>query len=274
MSWQAFGASVIGSGHLAANLPCQDAHGWRVLGDYAIAAVADGLGSASQAAPGAQAAVKAALDNLEQSWAAGGLEPTGDPEQAIHQAFLEARTALENLATEGALRDYATTLLIAVAAPGYLCVGQLGDGAIVAQLTDDQLRTVSLPQRGEYANETLPLTALNALSQVCVTRCAEPAVVLALLTDGLQNLSINSVTGEPYAPFFSPFFTAALKPLDSEQVSAQLGEFLASARVCAKTDDDKSRGAPQAGFLYEPDRAETHLIEHSHKTMVRNGANE
>jgi hypothetical protein len=110
----------------------------------------------------------------------------------------------------------------------------------VAQFEDGRLETVSVPQRGEYVNSVTPLTVDNPLSHIRLH--IEQTIVnrIAILTDGLQSLCINEATNIPYDPFFMPFFHAMDQILDTTEVSQQLTHFLASERICARTDDDKT----------------------------------
>ncbi|MCX7596021.1 MAG: hypothetical protein N2235_20150, partial [Fischerella sp.] len=82
--------------------------------------------------------------------------------------------------------------------------------------------------------------APDALTLAHFSACQSSVKAVALLTDGLQNLSLNLAAGTPFRPFFAPFFDAVTKSLDSAEASRQLAEFLGSERVCARTDDDKT----------------------------------
>ena len=162
--------------------------------------------------------------------------------EVLRFSIAAVRCALERHATAASqqLRDFATTLLVAVITPGFLAVGQIGDGAIVARKFTGELETVSLPQRGEFANETTPLTAVGALERVVYRVLPAPITGLALFSDGLQNLCITSATGQPFEPFFAPFFATFTPPFDQDELARQLARFLESERVCLRTDDDKT----------------------------------
>jgi len=246
MTWRAYGASVRGTSHQRTGQPCQDAHGWRLLADGGIlCAVADGLGSAARADEGSQRAVTAALDALEASLTEGDCAGLAAGEEAaigeaIRGAFASARSALEFACDEAPLRDYATTLLLAAATAHWTAVGQIGDGAMIGRWPDGRLETLSLPQRGEYANETTPLTNPDALARLRVRVWPAPVQALALLSDGLQGLCINLATGAPFEPFFAPFLKALAEPFDPDATGERLIAFLDSPRLCARTDDDKT----------------------------------
>jgi len=160
----------------------------------------------------------------------------------IKDAFSNAALKINEIAIETgiALREYGTTLMITIVQNDWLAVGHLGDGAVVAALSSGEMKTMSVPQRGEYANEVMPLTGKGALDFVRITIHQSEIEAMALLTDGLQNLCIQNQTGDPYTQFFIPFFDAIKVKLDVEETSERLTEFLNSERVCSKTDDDKT----------------------------------
>lgn len=93
-AWRILGASLAGSSHLAAGLPCQDAHGWRELpGGVWLAAVADGAGSAPRSDEGAALAVDAALEALAAAADRGALPARiAEPEAPQRQAAAPAGT--------------------------------------------------------------------------------------------------------------------------------------------------------------------------------------
>ena len=242
MSWQTLGVSVIGSSHIKTDKPCQDSHAFRPLSeDVLLIAVADGLGSADLSQVGSRLAVDAALDALEAAGPGADDSPEGWVE-LLAQAFATARRTLEERAA-GAnvdLRDLGTTLICVVLAPEWAACGQVGDGAVVARTQDGALALLSAPQRGEYANETVPLTTRNALELVRYSTHTLPMDALAVISDGLQNLSLLSTDYTPFDKFFNPFFDMTARTVDLEHTRAHIEEFFGSERVCARTDDDKT----------------------------------
>lgn len=240
--WQAIGASTPGTSHTCADLPCQDAHGFRISGDLVAVAVADGLGSAAKSDEGARLAVEAALNTLAKAL---GTRLPDDPDgwtRVLRDAFLQARECLREAAEKSTtpIREFGTTLIAVAVAKDWIAVGHIGDGAVVAVLDDGTLETVSAPQRGEYANEVLPLTAPEALELARFSVRRASVKTLALLTDGLQHLCINGASARPYEPFFAPFFDAIVQEIDTVEASRQLALFLGTESVCRKTDDDKT----------------------------------
>ena len=242
--WSVYGASVQGAGHIRHELPCQDAHGWEIIGhEHFVIAIADGLGSAAKAEQGAQLAVTHALTVLKQSLSSTPSEHLDDQKVMITEAFSQARQCLleNSLKNNRPLSEYATTLLLAILQPNGFVAGQIGDGIMVALLEDDSLVLANSPQRGEYVNETIPLTAEDALPQLSISSYQGKMKAFAALTDGLQELAFNHVSEEAYTSFFTPFFERVFKPsFDSTLVSNNLADFLSSERVCSRTDDDKT----------------------------------
>ncbi len=244
--WQVIGAAVQGLSHQKQGLPCQDALEFRCLPDgVLLVALADGAGSATRSEVGARAAVQAALDSLASSLESCQPANCCDWVEVFCDTFERARAALIQLSEERdePLRDFATTLTCLAATSEQLIVGQLGDGAVVARGADGILDTVTTLQRGEYANETYFLTQEQALEQVAIQVINLPMQALAVMSDGLTRLALKRPTNEPHLPFFEPLFAfveASTPSNDGAQANEALTAFLASPRVCERTDDDKA----------------------------------
>jgi hypothetical protein len=180
------------------------------------------------------------LDAVETALAEGLPGDEAGWQMILTEAFREARQALTQLAQDLPLRDFAATLICAVAWDEGLAVGQIGDGVAVARDEDEALFAATQPQRGEYANETLFLTMDDALEQVQVQVHLQAVEALALTTDGLFRLALDVATNTPHPPFFHPLLTFAAQAQDKATAEMQLAAFMASERVCARTDDDKT----------------------------------
>jgi hypothetical protein len=244
--WQVIGAAVQGLSHQKQGLPCQDALEFRCLPDgVLLVALADGAGSAAHSELGARAAVQVAVDSLASSLESSQLTDCCEWVEVLYDTFESAREALIQLSEERdePLRDFATTLTCLAATTDQLIVGQLGDGAVVARGADGVLGTVTTSQRGEYANETYFLTQEQALERVAIQVSNLPIQALAVMSDGLTRLALKRPTNEPHPPFFKPLFAyveASVPSNDCAQASEGLTAFLASPRVCERTDDDKA----------------------------------
>ncbi len=241
--WRVVGSSVQGTSHLARGVPCQDAHTWSLLpGGALLLAVADGAGSAPRSDEGSLRAV----EHLVTWWR--GILPDWPPADAEEWAFLmreafdDTRHALVTHARWAgeSLRAFATTLSCAIVTDDLLVVGHIGDGVVVAGDGNGTLEAVVSPQRGEYANEAFFLTMPGALRYVDVHVVPRRVETVAVLTDGLLRLATKLPGYQPFAPFFRPLLAFAAQAEDGAQAHAALASFLASERVSARTDDDKT----------------------------------
>jgi hypothetical protein len=201
--------------------------------------------------------VHAALDSLTLALLWSG--PPVDAwqwERLLRATLGEARAALTDLprspsflpreeggsfplctSRERGLQQFATTLLVAVVTDAWVAAAHIGDGAIVLEDTYGP-RALTLPEHGEYQNETVFLTSesYRARAQI-VARPRNGTHGIALLTDGLEGLALNLADRTAHVPFFVPLFAFAAAP---DATAAELAAFLASPRVCAHTDDDKT----------------------------------
>ena len=153
-SWNVVGASVQGTSHQQNDdVPCQDAHGYRVLlNGVIVIAVADGAGSATRSDEGAQRAVKQALDSLERDLAYDVPRIKSGWQRLMTAAFRQARESIVKFARweDASARDFAATLTCAVIFDKGLAVGQIGDCLAVAQEKwSDELFIATQLQRGE-----------------------------------------------------------------------------------------------------------------------------
>lgn len=242
-AWQVVHARAAGTSHLSSGLPCQDAVVWRGLSSGLLAvALADGAGSAAMSETGAELAVTAALQALEDSAANQNPDELTAWGEAVQAALRSARERLlvEAESTGSPPNSYATTLTCLVAAGNWLVLGQVGDGVLVVRTPQGDHYTLTQAQRGEYANETLFLTMPEALEKAYVQAVELDLAGLALMSDGLLRLAVQLPDYTPHTPFFLPLWAFAARSGPSTHANEQLGEFLKSERVCSRTDDDKS----------------------------------
>lgn len=257
--WRWAAASVVGTTHRATGTVCQDAHAVAVRPDGAlVAAVADGAGSARHSARGAAAAVAAAVGTLVrrggESGAGGGLrmgdaasndDVGGSRESDVDvmaAALQAAGAAIDVLANADGLspRDLACTLSCVIARRDGVLAAQIGDGLVVAVGPDGVATALTVPERGDYANETTFLTSPGAIDAALAgMRQADGTFdAVVLLTDGLLRLALDLATSEPHAAFFGPLVRFAAAADDADAAAAQLAAFLESPRVRTRTDDD------------------------------------
>ncbi|MEC4817470.1 MAG: PP2C family serine/threonine-protein phosphatase [Scytonema sp. PMC 1069.18] len=240
--WRVVAASVCGTSHLKNQQLCQDAHHWQLLSDSVlITAVADGAGSASMGKVGAMVAVETAIENISMKEVTRRTVKADDAVRSLLlDAIVGARKAVEEeaVACEKQPVDLASTLIITIATPEMVAVAQIGDGVAVAKDTQGNLVALTIPERGEYVNETVFLTSPTALDAAQLRVWRQPIVNVGVLTDGLQMLAMNMAVGTPHQPFFSPLFEFAANAEDKTVAKEQLVRFLRSDKITQRTDDD------------------------------------
>lgn len=241
--WKYAGASVIGTSHLKnSNAVCQDANRSVVLDglDRLVCVVSDGAGSASRAEIGSALACEHVLNRFHSSQ---GNECFST--DFAQRTVAELQQSIATAAQEHGLRsrDYACTLLVAVVGPERASFWQIGDGAICFRPREHEgMRFAFWPAKGEYANVTEFVTDVNAGEELRFDEVQEQICDLALFSDGLERLALDFKAGEVHNPFFSALFPYLYRRppgrlLDLEE---QMRGFLASDRVNARTDDDKT----------------------------------
>lgn len=245
MSWRTVAASVIGSSHIVNEMPCQD-RCWAqvdILWDGSSLLslfVADGAGSAMKGGEGASLAIEAAADFLSGNLKQGEFCLTDnfatDLVVAVRdRIYAEAEI---NFLTP---RDFACTFLGVLSSPSGTLAFQIGDGGIVID-TGSCLEIAIIPMGGEYANMTHFVTDAEAIRILKIKTYPDPALRIAVFSDGIQRLALNMVTNMPHEPFFAPFFNsmARVTPEQETQLQPLLVKFLESEKVNERTDDDKT----------------------------------
>jgi hypothetical protein len=240
--WRFAAARATGKSHLKAALPCQDQLACAVLpnGTF-VATVADGAGSAIMAERGAQLAVETAIEYVAHAVEGG----RSDFEVMLREAAGKAREAVLAEAIEHASepRDFASTLLVAIAGPSGGGALQIGDGVIVVSNGGDGWSWLFWPQRGEYVNTTRFLTDEDSMQVLEVRPFSSQVTDIALMTDGLESLALHYASRSPHTPFFAGMFRPLSRATGANEIghlSSSLESFLSSELVGSRTDDDVS----------------------------------
>jgi hypothetical protein len=241
--WKYAAASVIGTSHLASpDGICQDAHkcGYHDGPDVLVCVVSDGAGSASHSDQGSRLTCEVVVSRT----------CAANPQDIHSRAFAletltviqqELRTAAEEACAQ--FRDFACTLLVAIAGRERITSWQIGDGAICFRARSDvDFRYAFWPAKGEYANVTHFVTDSKADEELDFDTAALPLADLALFSDGLERLALDFRTGEVHSAFFQGLFPYLHRRPSGllEDVQVQLSDFLGSGRVNERTDDDKT----------------------------------
>ncbi len=236
--WNFVGAKVTGCSHVRSNTPCQDAFAYRLApNETLVIAISDGAGSSAHSDIGAETAVQAALDTIQEVLQCGE-ELNYDSGLAICDS---ARTRLFEI-SEGRkilTRDLACTLLFAAVTEREAFFGQLGDGAWLAT-SGATIIAATWPFRGEYANETCFLTSPNWGKLFEFRSFSGPIDSIAGFTDGIQGLVLDYQTRKVHEPFFAPLLNVLRYSLSPEKLAVPLQDFLSTEEVRNRSDDDRT----------------------------------
>jgi hypothetical protein len=245
--WLHFCTSLTGASHLAHRTPCQDASAITRLGsagEIVILALSDGAGSASHSDIGAQTVVSHWMEYFTTL-----LGQCPDPDAALaecglpelHAILADIGRSVERhaLAFEVSPSEFSATLLGAVLTPNGGLVVQVGDGCWVASV-NGILGCLTWPTGGEFAGQTVFATSESAPGALQLVRPPAAPSALVGFTDGMERLLLDFRTQLPAVGFFGPVFEGLMA--SPQTFGAQLEEYLESASVCERTDDDKSIG--------------------------------
>lgn len=189
--WEAAAAAVVGRGHVKAKLPCQDAtYSYSEGGAWTIA-LADGAGSAAKSELGATLLTRYIAVYFCQNFDA--LISCEDGAALKQQLLQGCREQLERLAESAQckVKDLAATLLVVAVKNDRFLLMHIGDG-VIGLLKAGELKVVSAPENGEYANSTYFVTSDRALSTMKLAQGSLQEVEgFVLMSDGSQACLYN-----------------------------------------------------------------------------------
>jgi hypothetical protein len=207
-----------------------------------IVIACDGAGSASMGGEGAAIAARTLSSCAKTALGRKGVHPD---DNTIWEWIDLARDRIATVAGRRDLtpRDFATTVVMAISDGRSTLALHIGDGAAIARESKSGAwQALCWPEHGEYASTTFFLTD-DGEPRARILRHESPIDRLAVFTDGIERLALDFTTKLPHAPFFAgvsePVAKSPAKGCDVA-LSAKLGEYLASAVVNERTDDDKT----------------------------------
>lgn len=170
-----------------------------VRNDWLLAAVADGTGSKPLARVGARAACEGAIAALSKA-----LEIQTRPEDrttylgvALTNAISRALSSVVQQARlrDAEMNDLASTLLLLALQTNteqpLLGVAQVGDGGIAAQMSDGSCSLLGIPDRGQFAGESLFLTSSETINnwdqRVRAYEVPQSLGLVVMATDGVMD---------------------------------------------------------------------------------------
>ena len=244
--WHAWAATVAGRSHRAGRKRCQDYCGCSLIRrhdlSFAIGVVADGAGSAKHGRTGAKLACTALLASAKRLILANR-PPASIGHDQICEMLRSARSLIARRTGHRPMRDYATTIAVAILGPNGCLFTSIGDSVIVA---GDHRGYVPVfwPENGEFASTTTFLTEDDFEEHLRFETRPAPVAEVALFTDGLSSIALNLREQKAHGPFFSPLFdqlrSAIRRRTPRSSVERKLRHFLRSEAMESRLDDDRS----------------------------------
>lgn len=159
-SIKGYAVSLRGKSHEITDLPCQDASDVLILPNGAVvAAAADGVGSAKNAADGSKLAVESFME-LFKECCPYHMDPISI-KSAVRTGFNAAMGSIIQKASESneELLSYDTTLMAVIYDGNKAYYGFCGDGGILVLNADGGYHVITAPQKGPDGESVVPLRA-------------------------------------------------------------------------------------------------------------------
>ena len=248
MSWNYFSSSVTGTSHHSTKTPCQDKH--LVLtsndGKWLAAVVSDGAGSAKFAETGAENTVKIFAEALVSlSSILDSKAPGSWINDFLIEKILRVRQTLRDVAGKDEINEYHCTLVAALVGENGGFSIHIGDGHITGGnfelLNDGKINLnseniISLPENGEYANETYFITEGNWIKHIRVSPL--PALDwITLSSDGGSSLLFDG-SDNVKPGFLVPILVFAID--EPQNASKFLTTTISDPKANQLTSDDKT----------------------------------
>jgi hypothetical protein len=247
--WRFAGSSVIGQAHILQKTECQDRFICTTIetasdGEVLIAVVADGAGSTSDGQTGAAAACETFAAQVEQFLRSGNAS-VGSLNEEFGRLWIRFfQTRIRSIAERERkeIRDFATTLVGAVAGDKSTAFFQVGDGGAVFSIDGkpESYRFGIEPVESEYVNTTDFLTDETAEQNLRFALLKERIEDLILFSDGIFAVAVDYRKNRPHEPFLMPMIAPLRRGGPINGLDEKLASFLASPKINEKTDDDKT----------------------------------
>ena len=247
MNWKVFEAVATGTSHIERMTVCQDACRTWVGGDgFFVAVVSDGAGSASLSEIGS----RTCSDVIVEQIASCLEEDLGDEVSALEiaksrlpLAIESARSRIDEAASAKGVgqRELACTLVGVVAkTSGTGFFFHIGDGVAIVHMSDAAIPPiVSLPENGEYSNETWFVTQSSWLEHLRLTDFQGDVRCIAVMSDGPMPFALKKDQSALFPGFIDPI-EDYLRKNSVEDGNRGLLSILTSERTNSITNDDKT----------------------------------
>lgn len=191
-----FHYQVRGRGHVLDGRHGQDRSKFLSRGGVQALCLADGAGSAKQSGFGAQALVEEGCALFVDSFAQFIASDDGAWVKMNIVQRLLGRLHVVAGRRGCDMKDLAATFLIVAASGDRFVVAHVGDG-VIGYLKNGELRVVSRPDNGEFANQTSFVTSERAAAEMRLFRGSLEGVSgFVLMSDGTSSSLYDQRTGQ------------------------------------------------------------------------------
>lgn len=189
--WHFAECAIQGRGHLKTDVPCQDKTIVLNKNDVYVTALADGAGSAKYSHFGAENIVNTVANILATNFDNYfSHENANFVIKQIHNDYYKNLCDLAE-SMNCTVKDLASTLLFVAVKDDKFILGHLGDG-VIGYLKNNCLKTASLPNNGEFSNETYFSTSKDASSHMKLAKGSVRDIDgFVLMSDGTADSFYN-----------------------------------------------------------------------------------
>ena len=222
-----------------------------------VVAVADGLGSASDAEKGSALATHSVVEELEERFKTRERISEEEGQKKFQEAFISARNSIVQKAEKDnkPTNDFGTTLLAAVVGTSGSVAGAVGDGGIVGDNGENYFCLIDREEI-EYSNMTCPITKEDWKESFRI-RYSDGVKSIALFTDGIDNFTWSLENpDQPREEFFDRIFRF-IENTAIENKQKKLLEFLDDPHFKEFSRDDKTLVVGTLGKDEEKNGADT-----------------
>lgn len=157
--WKIVGATIQGTSHIKDAIPCQDFIKYSERNNVYCIALADGAGSCSHSAIGAEIACQTICNMILRDFdVIYNLEESKFQQKLIHA--IRTRVGIKAKKEGVTKSEFSSTLLFVAHQDNKFIIGHIGDG-VIGYIKDDTLLVLSEPENGEFANTTYFFTTKN-----------------------------------------------------------------------------------------------------------------
>jgi len=248
-AWQYSSASVTGQSHITTSIPCQDKHVVKISEDknWIAVAVCDGAGSAERAEIGASITSSHFCDELIKLADELNQRLPGEwINDFVINCVLNVRDKIRQHAKSDNIKQYHSTLVAALLGPSGGFSIHIGDGAILggsfkksSPQNNFELNSnyfISLPENGEYSNETYFITEGNWIKHLRISPLPKLDWIIACTDGGAALLLDNENQVKPsfLVPFLEPQVNCNFTDVDFTE------KILSDSKANKLTTDDKT----------------------------------